>query len=296
MFEVFTIVIPSIQVIQANKMSRRAASLNRKSETSSQTGTLRTTMSFEEWKNASRPESTRVEHLQERWGDRLLTMAALDYVLESNPGPLQEFSALRDFSGENIAFLSRTSVWKSSWPAFPTENTHRVTFSQALAIYTDFVSPRDAEFPINLSSQDLRQLEEIFEKPARLLHGEARVNPVVPFDLRRSETRSRQGSGSQTTCCNDVDEIQQLPAHLDLGKIDDCEPPQYTGDIPATFSLGVFDKAQTHIKQLVLTNTWPKFVAETHRRRSVESEWSEGTKRSGSSFAARFFRRANSPV
>lgn len=50
-------------------------------------------------------------------GESILTMSALEHVLERNPGPLQEFSALRDFSGENIAFLTNVAEWKNSLPA-----------------------------------------------------------------------------------------------------------------------------------------------------------------------------------
>ncbi|GKZ75339.1 hypothetical protein AnigIFM50267_006283, partial [Aspergillus niger] len=35
---------------------------------------------------------------------------------------------------------------------------------------------------------------------------------------------------------------------------------QYWGEIPQTFNATVFDRAEESIKDLVLTNTWPKFV------------------------------------
>jgi hypothetical protein len=45
-------------------------------------------------------------------GDRLLTMSALNRVLDKHPVPLQEFSAYHDFSGENIAFLTSVAKWE----------------------------------------------------------------------------------------------------------------------------------------------------------------------------------------
>ena len=48
--------------------------------------------------------------------DSILTMSALEYVLERNPTPLLEFSALHDFSAENIAFLTSVTEWKNSLP------------------------------------------------------------------------------------------------------------------------------------------------------------------------------------
>ena len=46
-------------------------------------------------------------------GSSILTMDALEHTLAKNPEPLQEFSALRDFSGENIAFLTRIREWRA---------------------------------------------------------------------------------------------------------------------------------------------------------------------------------------
>ena len=92
----------------------------------------------------------------------LLTMEALECVLWRNPRPLQQFSALRDLSGENIAFLGAVADWKSSLPPAirsPEEIKFNVVqellcerFNSALQIYVDFISSRSAEFQIYLSS------------------------------------------------------------------------------------------------------------------------------------------------
>ena len=99
-----------------------------------------------------------------------------------NPEPLREFSAYNDFSGENIAFLTRLAEWKSNEAS---EERLQDAYNDALAIYTDFISPRDAEFPLNISGQTLRRLEDVFEKPARILNGEAKGNAATPFDFGR---------------------------------------------------------------------------------------------------------------
>jgi hypothetical protein len=39
-------------------------------------------------------------------------------------------------------------------------------FHRALSIYVEFDSVRHAEFPVNISSQDLKALKKIFEGPA----------------------------------------------------------------------------------------------------------------------------------
>ncbi|KAI5861623.1 hypothetical protein GGS23DRAFT_575912 [Durotheca rogersii] len=279
MFEVFTILVPCFLVVRQQSLRKKAANSNAKWGTTSLT-TLRDTHSSG-CKSASLAEKglTIDVLLKKELGDHLFTMGALDYVLTENPGPLQEFSALRDFSGENIAFLTSVSGWKtlSPWPAGTDQGASaeaaadrlRDAFTQALVIYTNFISPRDAEFPINLSSRDLKQLEAVFERPARILCGEARVDPATPFD------------GAETRSASDGDWMELAEV---AGRI------QYAGEIPDGFDAGVFDAAHAHVKYLVLTNTWPKFVAEMQQQQSRFSEDSErsgGTGNSGSTLASR---------
>lgn len=199
-------------------------------------------------------------------GESILTMGALEYVLERNPTPLQEFSALRDFSGENIAFLTCVSEWRSSLPASVqngvqdevTQELVRERFNSALRIYAEFVSTKDAEFPINISSTELKKLESVFEAPARILYGEKReVDPATPFDFPGLAHKPSVISASSS------DEMDGANASIE-------DRVQYWGDIPAGFDAHVFDASEKHIKYLVLTNTWPKFVRD--RRTSIDSE------------------------
>ncbi|KAI5456927.1 hypothetical protein BGZ63DRAFT_366029 [Mariannaea sp. PMI_226] len=270
MIEIFTIFVPLFQLIRLWVLAKKVTDTNAKWETASQTTTLRTSMSGE-WKISTSvlEKGQSIDYLDECMGDRLLTMGALDHVLNDNPGPLQEFSALSDFSGENIAFLTRVAAWKSSWPGPFDEQHNHEAFNRALEIYTDFISPRDAEFPLNLASQDLKDLEGVFEKPTRILLGEAAVNQVTPFDLPNPFSGDEeQGTGSRF---GDV-----------LGRA------HYTGEIPSSFNSAIFDTAQTHVKYLVLTNTWPKFVKEMQsRRRSSETERSQMTETSQTTLGSR---------
>lgn len=182
----------------------------------------------------------------ETLGDRLFTMDALEHVLSKNPTQLQDFAALSDFSGENIAFLSDLAVWKSRWCQAPDEKELPEAFNQALWIYADFISTQDAEFPLNVSSKSYKHLESVFEKPTRELLGEKNINPTSPFNIDVSASQSN----------------------------DTTIRPIYTGDIPNNFDLDVFNNVQDHIKYLVLTNTFPKFV-ESMRRMSTDTERSD---------------------
>jgi hypothetical protein len=183
-------------------------------------------------------------------GGSILTMEALEHTLTKNPEPLQQFSALRDFSGENIAFLTSVKEWKTTY--FPTvkvsekedgavKELPRECFESALKIYVEFISATHAEFQINLSSTDFKSLQVVFEHAARVICGSERSNPdpCTPFDGTPHRTDSE-------STLNIV---------------------RYWGEIPAEFSENVFDDAELSIKYLVLTNTWPKFIKE---RRSFD--------------------------
>ncbi|KAJ5563277.1 hypothetical protein N7535_008441 [Penicillium sp. DV-2018c] len=185
----------------------------------------------------------------------------------AQPSPLQEFSALREFSGENIVFLTSVAEWRARLPPAMKDAAARKEkgnrdlirqhFNRALHIYAEFISARQAEFPVNISHQDLRKLEDVFEKPTRLLYGEEReCDPTSPFDKFTFDLPSPASADSEKT--------MQASMTADIK-----DRVQYWGDIPEEFDASVFDAAEASIKYLVLTNTWPKFIKD--RRTSVDS-------------------------
>lgn len=114
-------------------------------------------------------------------------MTALESALRTNPQPLLLFAALKDFSGENISFLTKVLEWKRGWsPSSPVRggflrrpsiydvnNTglqHR-QFKCAVDIYASFVSMKYSDFPVNLSHQHLKELETLLEDAAVALYG-----------------------------------------------------------------------------------------------------------------------------
>ncbi|ESU08446.1 hypothetical protein FGSG_04628 [Fusarium graminearum PH-1] len=211
-------------------------------------------------------------------GESILTMEALEYVLERNPEPLQQFSALRDFSGENIAFLRAVAEWKSSLPPSvrdpekikepDVQELVRERFNSALRIYTSFISSRDAEFQINLSSQQQRKLETVFEESARSLFGDkGTVDPALPFETFQMTTTANKVKSSAASTNGSETGIMSTESVNDSGNQSD--KALYWGDIPEGFDATIFDDSEGHIKYLVLTNTWPKFVKD--RRCSIDS-------------------------
>lgn len=207
--------------------------------------------------------------------EQILGIETLNRVLSECPGPLLEFSAYSDFSAENIAFLLHVSRWKdnlsrendkSEKPGSDSER--RVDdFHSALEIYLEFVSPRDADFPLNLSWQQLKELEDIFERPARILQGEGKHDEPSSFIFNAPSSQGSDHSRfSGTTLL-----------------------ARYTGEISQSFAPTIFDDAEKHVQHLVLLNTWPKFVREmqSRRRKSTDSEGSSVSAHSGSTVLTR---------
>ncbi|KAJ6443473.1 Mannan endo-1,6-alpha-mannosidase [Purpureocillium lavendulum] len=282
--EVFTVFLPCWEVMRhqtlrqetldsiaqwesKNKVSKRAGNMGRSIHTASST---RVESIMSGWKSTNGSVKTNNSD------ESILTMSALEHVLERNPAPLQEFSALRDFSGENIAFLTSVAEWKNSLPQavrdgdvkdVNTRELVRERFNRALRIYAGFISTRDAEFPINISSHDLKKLEGIFEASARMLYGEKRdVDPATPFDfpappVTRAMSSSSEGSEKTAAAASTTGITTAAQAVGDR--------VQFWGEIPDEFDETVFDDAEKSIKYLVLTNTWPKFVR--NRRSSMDT-------------------------
>jgi hypothetical protein len=197
----------------------------------------------------------------------MMDMSALEYCLEHNPAPLQEFSALREFSGENIAFLTTVIEWKRSLPPAIRDSTaprdynvKELThehFNRALLIYTEFVNLHHAEFPINIPFKDFTKLERIFEKPTRTLYGDKReVDPIAPFATPGFSYEPPSTSASSTPASSEGSEETSRVSFSDATK----NQAHYWGKVPEEFDASVFDDAEQSIKLLVLTNTWPKFI------------------------------------
>ncbi|KAK2616213.1 hypothetical protein QQS21_000845 [Conoideocrella luteorostrata] len=276
--EVFTVFLPCWEVMQAGTLRRETLDViaqweSKNKASGSSAKSLNTTSTVvESLMTGHKSISGSVKSTDSQ--ESILTMSALEYVLERNPTPLQQFSSLRDFSGENIAFLTSVAEWRASLPqgasdGHKDESTRelvRKKFNRALHIYTEFISIKDAEFPINIASSEFKKLEAIFELPARILYGEkSEVDPAIPFSFTGVQSKSMDAAsvGSEKAG-NDVHTIEDRVA--------------YWGEVPDSFDETVFDDSEKHIKYLVLTNTWPKFVKD--RRGSIEAAEAVETGRS----------------
>lgn len=288
--EVFAIGFPIVDVLKGNKLHKETlnaiADWEKRQAANSQDGTLAGDSSLKSpsaFSNTttlkSSGEVTVVSKTSfESNKSDMLTMTALENALRTNAVPLLEFAALKDFSGENVSFLTHVADWRRYWftPKASTAEHRRKQFVAAARIYSQFISLDYSEFPINISSKEMKRLHHVFSRAALVLHrakrGSATSNisdSATPFDHVLPDDVSDLPPDHRSF--NSESELHRTAINLDtlgranlraIQRMQDVYMDEVLAEIeiPDEFTEMVFDPAEKEIKYLVLTNTWPKFV------------------------------------
>jgi hypothetical protein len=201
---------------------------------------------------------------------------ALERCLAEDSRALLRFAATKEFSGENIIFLSYVRDWKAAW-AKTNESTpeynwnrdpqhHRLNFFKiAVEIYAACVDLKTAEFPVNIESQIYSDLTEMFGEAAQFI-GQSVSKGAGTHTYRNVPesymARTHRKRFSTVVTIEEDTHALCLDAYPHEGQsIMHIEPR--VGDsvnIPPNFTVHAFDQAERSIKNLVFTNTWPKFI------------------------------------
>ncbi|KAI9844374.1 MAG: hypothetical protein M1838_002198 [Thelocarpon superellum] len=176
-------------------------------------------------------------------------MQALERALQTSPGELLEYAATREFTGENIIFLTRVRQWKDSWVqatsnGFVGLEAQYQLLDEAREIFTTVVSMQTAPFPINIESRIYTDLEIVLGTSRST--SPALSNVVAPFDdVTPWEPRQ---------LCNPTPE--PIMGH----GIELTSSFSSIGVFPPGFNATLFDRAERSVKYMVLTNTWARFI------------------------------------
>lgn len=197
----------------------------------------------------------------------------LEKALKSNSGPLQRFAMTKDFSGENIMFLTDVQRFKDTWTsrlaAVSSESVAPAArgelFGQALEIYANYVSPCLSDMPINIDYSTRVALDRVFGSAAQVLRGDVSHNLVAPFDspsLNAVPTAAEKKSflDGLPASLLELSSRSRSLARGDLSKQMEQQQQQYSFDVPEVFAQSIFDKAEQQIKYMVFTNTWARYV------------------------------------
>jgi hypothetical protein len=194
-------------------------------------------------------------------------LQALEHCLQLNPEPLQRFAALKHFSGENISFLTTVSEWRRNWKmrlqfsqTLTSEECaiHRLNFyNEAIRIYASYVSLEYAKFPINLPSKEFKQLVATFQTAAGSIYGrrESFDSVATFFSAWSSPMPEAKPHNIPSITVSSPGTNDAVSSRQDM-----VSDSFFRGDIPESFDACVFDAAEKAIKELVLFDTWPKFL------------------------------------
>lgn len=193
--------------------------------------------------------STKFEGPERQNKANLCNMQALEKALESNARELLDFAAMKQFTGENIVFLTRVRTWKERWnrttlakTPMPLETKSRL-YKSGKDLFDRNISLHTAQFPVNIESNIYRSLEGIFL-------GTDRSSPpwksvIAPF----AQSRTAITAAQRAAIGFEDDDSSKQPGVTET-----------TLAIPFGFDGHVFDQAERSIKYMVLTNTWPRYL------------------------------------
>jgi len=201
-----------------------------------------------------------------------MTIAALENAIATNPLPLLQFAATKDFTAENIIFLIQVRDWKTSWaatPSPPAPHSRALLFNKAVEIYAQSVHEKLAMFPINIEGGIRTRLDAIFEPAVKnLMEGNWETidpyNEITPFAGDEGEmplSPMRPGNpGNQMRTSWPLSSAPPTPKSTLSSEV--AEFGRNMDGIPREFDEKVFDAAEKSIKYLVVTNTWRKMINE----------------------------------
>lgn len=213
---------------------------------------------IEEWEKRSHDleslQSTSVRNALKQDSERqskseMYNMQALEKALELNAKELLEFAATKQFTGENIVFLTRVRAWKDRWnraslaKTLMSLETKIKLYAAGKELFDRNISLHTSQFPVNLESKIYRDLERIFGSTFR----SSPTSIITPFTEFWDAIGNRESKAG----------FEDITRTKEDGKCDDFVDTLAT---PYGFDGQTFDQAERSIKYMVFTNTWARFL------------------------------------
>ncbi|KAI9818336.1 MAG: hypothetical protein M1826_001398 [Phylliscum demangeonii] len=217
---------------------------------------------------------------QETTGRRdAYSMQALEKTLATDATDLLQFAATKEFTGENIVFLTQVRDWKRLWAqaglaqADLSLDARRRMYHHGAEIFFSSVCMQTAHFPVNIEGRIYSGLERVFSLPSRAAVHKADVAPFAD-DITRFSGMSAAKEARSLPAPSAP--IRTTPTDEEAGVARLATTTTTTNDlsIPADFNGAVFDRAEASVKYMVFTNTWVRYVdacASASQRGSIQS-------------------------
>lgn len=211
------------------------------------------------------------------------SLQAFEAALEKSPAELLEFAATREFTGENIIFLHSLNEFKASWNHALTNEElsapeqRQKYFRVATEIYDRNVSLHTSQFPVNIESHIYHELDDVFGREVI-----SSSSVIAPFAddwsvstlaalNKASHKYKTNGKPSWPMTMGDGD----LHPGMHRNASSEYILSARANAVPDNFNVNIFDKAEHSVKQMVFSNTWPRYVDSWRQSRS--STLSTGT-------------------
>lgn len=196
------------------------------------------------------------------------SVAALEAALGNDIERLHSFAANTELSGENIIFLKSVEMWKARWRHCGGGGEQkRKRWQEAHDIWRHLVDRDTAEFPLNIEDAVYRNLERVFGA-ASTAEGKSCIVPFADdIALGRHSRGGTTGSSgfpaatAELTLFKETLRIATVaPKALPSEHEWMSPPPMPTRKEEVEVALEVFDKAEASVRQMVLENTWVRYV------------------------------------
>ncbi|TLD27686.1 hypothetical protein E2P81_ATG10974 [Venturia nashicola] len=233
------------------------------------------------------------------------SMATLELQLEKKPSQLMHWAYTKEFTAENVLFLTSVKAFKRKWtlaakqPIELDSTKARALYEEAAMIFFTMVHPVTARRNINIDSPTFRELDDMFKgchydpddniSSASKSSSHLTQNIVAPWEEVGTPERCHSALSDRGNLLDDhVNKLYPLPVTQIHSKSDTLTDGPSTIMVPAQFTIEVFDRAYGSVKNDVYLNTWVRFVnrdrnEDVQETMSLYSEFSFSGESAGSS-------------
>ncbi|QDS77610.1 hypothetical protein FKW77_002086 [Venturia effusa] len=201
------------------------------------------------------------------------SMATLELQLEKNPNQLMYWAYTKEFTAENILFLTAVRGFKRKWSLATKQADEleparaRELYEEAAMIFFTMVHPVTAHRNINIDSATFRELEDLFKScqydPDDGMSGVSKSssqltpNIVAPWEELDTPERSHSALSDRGKLLDDhVIKLHPLPVTQIQTRNNALTEDASATIVPTNFTIEIYDRAYESVKDDVYLNTW----------------------------------------
>lgn len=263
--EIITLLFPLLQIYNPRRWARNYSTLDNKSGKDAST--------YAEISKSTSPKAAKPS-------GRLYTVVDLERCLthEDERIYLQNFACRREFTGENIMFLTQVHDFQASWDSLCNSDSdlslaaQRRMFEAAVTIFARLVCTDTASVYINIEGRIYKALNATLGDAARAHVSKATTDEFGTISMNKLQPTQIDGmslnSGKSMTAAS----IKPIDSHWGPeGPVAPAEPMSHLlvhdFEIAEGFGLEIFNEAYASVKNMVYTQTWQRYNQEKEKEK-----------------------------